>query len=32
MRATQELEHEIRQSADPSLLTGEAFSAPDLSV
>ena len=32
MRSTQELEHQIRQSTDPSLLRGDAFSAPSLAV
>ena len=32
MRATQELEHQIRESRDPSLLRGDAFSSPDLAV
>lgn len=30
MKSTQELEHQIRQSGEPSLLTEDTFSAPDL--
>ena len=32
MKSTQELEHQIRQSKDPSLLSEGAFSAPSLAV
>ena len=32
MKTTQELEHQIRQGPDPSLLSGDAFSVPDLAV
>ena len=32
MKSTQELEHQIRQSRDPSLLAEDAFSAPDLTA
>ena len=32
MKSTQELEHEIRQSREPSLLMEVTFSAPDLAV
>ena len=32
MISTQELEHQIRESKEPSVLAGDAFSAPDLAV
>ena len=32
MKSTRELEHQIRQSKDPSLLHEEAFSTPSLAV
>ena len=32
MKSTQELEHEIRQSREPSLLMEDTFAAPDLAA
>ena len=32
MKSTQELEHQIRQSKEPSLLMEDTFSAPDLAT
>ncbi|MGN1004514.1 MAG: helix-turn-helix domain-containing protein [Oscillospiraceae bacterium] len=32
MIPTKELEHQIRESSEPSVLAGDAFSAPDLSA